>query len=140
MMLLICSFGYAQTRTYTTSGSFVAPAGVTTIQVEAYGGGGGGGYGGTSNKDGAGGGGGGGYSKNTSVAVTAGTIYTITIGSQGNGATTSGTPNGTSGGNTTATFGATTVTANGGIGGFGYSNGGAGGSGGSSIRKKEENK
>ena len=129
--LIISSFGYAQTqRIYTTSGSFVAPAGVTTIQVEAYGAGGGGGYGGTSNKDGGGGGGGGGYSKNTTVSVTAGTLYTITIGAQGAGATTSGTPNGTSGGNTIAIFGATTITANGGIGGFGYSNGGAGGSAG----------
>ncbi|MCF6128171.1 T9SS type A sorting domain-containing protein [Flavobacterium sp. AS60] len=129
--ILLCGFGYAQTtRTYTTSGTFVAPAGVTTIQVDAYGAGGGGGYGGTSNKDGAGGGGGGGFSRNTTVAVTAGTTYTITIGAQGIGATTSGTPNGTSGGNTTAVFGGTTITANGGIGGFGYSNGGAGGSAG----------
>jgi hypothetical protein len=129
--LLLSSLGYAQTtRIYTTSGSFVAPAGVTTIQIEAYGAGGGGGFGGSSNKDGAGGGGGGGYSKNTSVAVTAGTTYTITVGTLGTGSTSSATPNGVNGGASTATFGATTITANGGIGGFGYNNGGAGGSGG----------
>ena len=43
-LLLIVCFGQAQTTLpYTTSGSFVAPAGVSTIQVEAYGAGGGGG-------------------------------------------------------------------------------------------------
>jgi len=129
--LLIVSFGYGQTQIfYTNSGTFTAPAGVTTIQVEAYGAGGGGGYGGTSNKDGGGGGGGGGYSKNTSVSVTAGTTYTITIGAMGTGATSSASPNGVNGGNTSATFGSTTVIAYGGIGGFGYTNGGAGGTGG----------
>ncbi|WP_284651351.1 LamG-like jellyroll fold domain-containing protein [Flavobacterium terrisoli] len=127
----VISLGYGQSQIiYTNSGTFTAPAGVTTIQVEAYGAGGGGGYGGTSNKDGGGGGGGGGYSKNTAVAVTAGTTYTITIGALGAGSTSSATPNGTSGGNTTAVFGATTITAYGGVGGFGYTNGGAGGSGG----------
>ncbi|MFN3753551.1 LamG-like jellyroll fold domain-containing protein [Flavobacterium sp.] len=130
--LFVISLGYTQSQIiYTNSGTFTAPTGVTSIQVEAYGAGGGGGYGGTTNKDGAGGGGGGGYSRNTSIPVTAGTSYTITIGAMGTGATSSASPNGMNGGNTTATFGATTITAYGGIGGFGYSNGGAGGTGGS---------
>nr|WP_294775004.1 LamG-like jellyroll fold domain-containing protein [uncultured Flavobacterium sp.] len=129
--LFVISFGYTQSQImYSTSGTFTAPTGVSSIQVEAYGAGGGGGYGGTSNKDGGGGGGGGGYSKNTSVAVTAGTTYTITIGAKGTGATSSASPNGVNGGNTSAIFGATTVIAYGGVGGFGYSNGGAGGVGG----------
>ncbi|WNM19021.1 LamG-like jellyroll fold domain-containing protein [Flavobacterium capsici] len=129
--LFVINIGYTQTqRIYTTSGTFTPPAGVSTIQVEAYGAGGGGGYGGTSNKDGGGGGGGGGFSKNTSISVSAGTTYTITIGTLGLGSTSSVSPNGGNGGNTTATFGSTTITANGGIGGFGYSNGGAGGTGG----------
>lgn len=129
--LLIVSLSYSQAQIfYANSGTFTAPAGVSTIQVEAYGAGGGGGYGGTSNKDGAGGGAGGGYSKNTTVSVTAGTTYTINIGALGTGATSSASPNGVSGGNTSATFGATTVIAYGGVGGFGYTNGGAGGTGG----------
>ncbi|MEK8180954.1 LamG-like jellyroll fold domain-containing protein [Flavobacterium buctense] len=131
IMFFVISIGYTQSQIiYTNSGTFTAPAGVSTIQVEAYGGGGGGGFGGTSNRDGAGGGGGGGYSRNISVPVIAGTTYTITIGASGTGAISSASPNGVSGGNTTAVFGATTITANGGIGGFGYSNGGAGGIGG----------
>ncbi|NNT72062.1 T9SS type A sorting domain-containing protein [Flavobacterium sp. IMCC34852] len=129
--LFVISLGYTQTQIfYTNSGTFTVPAGVSSIQVEAYGAGGGGGFGGTTNKDGGGGGGGGGYSKNTSVAVTAGTTYSITIGTKGFGATSSASPNGTNGGNTSAIFGSTTVIAYGGIGGFGYSNGGAGGTGG----------
>lgn len=131
LTLLVMSFGYGQSQiSYSNSGTFTVPAGVTTIQVEAYGAGGGGGYGGTSNKDGGGGGGGGGYSKHIAVPVTAGATYTITIGSMGVGATSSASPNGTNGGNTSAIFGSTTVTAYGGVGGFGYANGGAGGTGG----------
>lgn len=134
--LFIVSFSQGQTTTpFTTSGTWTCPAGVTSIQVEAYGAGGGGGYGGTTvNKQGGGGGGGGGYSKNTSITVIPGTTYTITVGTAGAGGSTStgATANGGNGGNTTATFGSTTITANGGTGGKGYNNtptGGAGGTG-----------
>lgn len=123
------------TSTFTTSGTWVCPQGVTSIQVEAYGGGGGGGYGGGSNKFGGGGGGGGAYTKNTAVTVIPGTSYTITVGTGGSGGTTStgATANGSNGTASTATFGVTTVTANPGFGGRGYNNtptGGAGGAGG----------
>lgn len=67
-----------QTDVYSANGSFSVPSGVTSIIVEAWGGGGGGrtgGGGGTAS----GGGGGGGYSKKT-IAVSAGTNYTISVG------------------------------------------------------------
>ena len=124
--LIFVTFSQGQTTApFTTSGTWTCPAGVTSIQVEAYGAGGGGGYGGTTtNRQGGGGGGGGGYSKNTSITVIPGTTYIITIGSAGAGGSTStgATANGGNGGNTTATFGTTTITANGGIGGKGYIN------------------
>jgi hypothetical protein len=118
---------FGQTSAFTTSGSWLCPQGVTSIQVEAYGGGGGGGYGGPTNKYGGGGGGGGGYSKLTSVTVVPGTTYTITVG---NGGIAGVSANGGNGNPSTATFGATTITANGGNGGRSYANGGNGGTGG----------
>ena len=133
-LLLYSFFGVAQTTAiYTTTGTntFVVPAGVTSIQVETYGPGGGGGYGGNSNKYGGGGGGGGAYTINSSVPVTSGNSYAITIGTPGVGGISS-SPNGGNATSTTATFdSATTVTANGGFGGLGYTNGGTGGNGGS---------
>lgn len=126
-MVFLSLDGNAQTTsTFTTSGTWICPQGVTTIQVEAWGAGGAGGNGGASNKNAGGGGGGGGYSKLIEVPVTAGTTYTISVG-------TGGTPNGFvgenggNGGVSTATFGATTVTASGGNGGFGYTNSSTGG-------------
>jgi hypothetical protein len=127
---------YAQSpSTFTTSGTWTCPQGVTSIQVEAWGGGGGGGYGGGTNKYGGGGGGGGAYTKNTSVTVIPGTSYTVTVGTGGAGGSTSNglTANGSNGTASTAVFGATTITANPGLGGKGYNNtptGGAGGIGG----------
>lgn len=103
---------FAQTTTvFTSSGTWTCPAGVTSINVEAYGGGGGGGR---ANRGG--GGGGGGYSATTSIAVTPGAAYTITVGAGGTAGNNTVTLGG-AGGTTTATFGATTVTANGGAGG-----------------------
>jgi hypothetical protein len=119
--LIFVAFSQGQTTTpFTTSGTWTCPAGVTSIQVDAYGAGGGGGYGGATNKYGGGGGGGGGYSKNTLITVIPGTTYTITVGTAGTGGIST-SKNGVTGGNTTATFGSTTITANGGGGGIGYS-------------------
>jgi hypothetical protein len=129
-LLILCFFGlnsYSQTSAFTTSGSWLCPQGVTSIQVEAYGGGGGGGYGGPTNKYGGGGGGGGGYSKLISVTVVPGTTYTITVGT---GGIAGASANGGNGNPSTATFGATTITAAGGNGGKSYANGGNGGIGG----------
>ena len=134
LLLMIVSFGYAQTTiSYTSSGTFIPPAGVTSIQVNAFGAGGGGGHGGSGgSKYGGGGGGGGGFSQNLSITVTAGTSYPITIGTAGTAGTAS---SGGTGGTTTATFGGTTITANGGGGGGGGtgSAGGSAGTGGTGI-------
>ena len=132
-LLMVTSISRGQTtRNYPPSGTtFVAPAGVSTIQVEAYGAGGGGGRGGSSNRNGGGGGGGGAYTINSSVDVIPSRSYTITIGTGGAGGSSGNGGNGTS---TTANFDGTIVTATGGAGGRSHSNGSAGGAGGSGTR------
>lgn len=137
-LILLFSTGkvFAQsTQTFSTSGTFswTCPAGVTSIIVECWGAGGGGGGSDGNNNTKGGGGGGGAYAKNASVTVMPGTTYTITIGGGGTAGTTG---NGGDGGASTATFGATTVTANGGIHGNGGILGsllGAGGAGGAAV-------
>ena len=100
-----------------TSGtSYTAPANCIAIYVEAVGGGGGGA--GTSGGGGGGGGGAGGYCAKYFTVVPAAT-YTYTIGA---GGVAEGT-----GGSTTFTVGATTITSAGGGGGSIESTGGAGG-------------
>jgi hypothetical protein len=83
---------------FLSSGTFTAPAGVTSVAIEAWGGGGGGGGGGGAISDlctlsnfvgpniggGGGGGGSGGYKKAT-VNVTAGNNYAVAVGAGGNG-------------------------------------------------------
>jgi hypothetical protein len=128
-LLIVTSISRGQTQTYTSGGSFITPAGVTTVQVEAYGGGGGGGYGGSSNKNGGGGGGGGAYTLNSALTVIPGTTYPVTIGNGGNGSTSSFS-NGANG----TTTSVSTVSATGGAGGQRYSAGGAGGLGGNGTR------
>ncbi len=63
--------------TYTTSGSFTPPAGVTQVVVECWGAGG---RGGTRTTNGQGGGGGGGAYSRALVPVTPLTPYTVTVG------------------------------------------------------------
>lgn len=131
-LLIVTSITRGQsTQTYPSTGSFVTPAGVTTVKVEAYSGGGGGGRGGSSSKNGGGGGGGGAYTVNNAMAVVPGTSYSLTIGTGGSGSTGGNGGNGTT---TTATFASSTITATGGAGGRSYANGGNGGSGGSGTR------
>jgi hypothetical protein len=113
-------------QTFSANGTWICPTGVTSVTVQCWGGGGGGG--GTNNNTGrsGGGGGGGAFASNNSVAVTAGTTYSIVVGGGGNGGT--GANDGANGGN--SSFGATLVVAAGGSGGD-YANGnGAGGPGG----------
>lgn len=101
---------------FTASGTWICPQGVTSVQVEAWGGGGGGG--GAANFTGyrGAGGGGGAYQKTVSLAVTPGQSYTVTIGNSGIAGST--TVNGGAGGNTTFRLGVTALlTANGGNGG-----------------------
>jgi len=71
-------------QTYTTSGTFTPPAGVTSVIVECWGGGGAGGAA-TGNTAAGGGGAGGSYVKNTSIPVSQGTNYTVTVGTGGVG-------------------------------------------------------
>lgn len=117
----------AQTQTFTSSGTFTVPAGVTTVQVEAWGGGGAGGgvASGFLPPNRAGGGGGGGaYLKNTSVTVIPGSTVTITVGAGGTGV------NGADGNNGGASSFGGLVTVSGGNGGKHGSNSPANGAAG----------
>lgn len=69
--------GLAQSQTFTTSGTFIVPPGVTSITVEAWGGGG---KGGTRTSNGTGGGGGGGGYARKVITVIPGNSYTVTVG------------------------------------------------------------
>ena len=101
---------YGQTTlTFTVSGTFTVPCGVTSITVQCWGGGGGGAGDGTDNASSSGfGGGGGGYVTNI-LSVTAGSTITYTVGTGG----VAGALNGGNGGNTIFS----SITANGGTGG-----------------------
>ncbi len=112
----------ADSKLYTSSGTWTAPTGVTSVDVECWGGGGGGGRGTTKNAGGGGGGGGGGYAKKLSIPVTSGNNYTVTVGTGGASATngSSSSFTGNSSINVTATGGSK-----------GSDNGSSGGSGGS---------
>ena len=76
------------TTTYTASGTFVVPSGVTSITVECWGGGGGGG--GTAVNPSRGGGGGGGSYAKSVISTTGGTSYVVTVGAGGLAGTNSG--------------------------------------------------
>lgn len=65
------------TQSFTTSGSWICPVGVTSVTVECYGGGGAGG--GTVASVGAGGGGAGGAYSTKSISVTPGTKYYFSV-------------------------------------------------------------
>jgi hypothetical protein len=109
----------AVTDTFNASGTWVAPAGVTSVIVEAWGGGGGGHDGSNAGDYGGGGGGGGAYASSV-VTVTPGNSYAITIGAGG--------ANGTPGNNGGATsFDGSTVVAAGGRGAGSTTGGGTGG-------------
>lgn len=114
-------------ETFTSSGSFT-PAVTKTYLIVCVGGGGGGAQG--QNVDGSGdyggGGGGGGELRWVYAELTAGTTYTITVGSGGAGGNGTNAP-GNAGGN--SSFGSVCI-ANGGAGGISAGTGGSGGSGG----------
>lgn len=69
-------------KTFTASGLFGVPHGVTSIKVEAIGGGAGSGGGNFGDQKG-GGGGGGAYAAELTLAVTPGTMFTVTVGAAG---------------------------------------------------------
>ena len=128
------SIGVTVVNTYTSNTTFTVPAGVTSLQVAVAGGGGGGGSNSTSQAAAAGGAGAGGLVYHSSLAVSSGQNYAITIGGGGNGAS-GGTASAGSAGSSSSWGG--TITANGGGAGgagatasAGAGNGGNGGSGG----------
>ena len=116
---------YAATDTFNTSDTWEAPEDVCAVTVHVWGAGGGGA------KDQGGGGGGGGAFASSTITVTPGVEYTVTVGTGGAGATgANGDPGGTGG---DSWFGsASTVMAKGGSGGSGR-NAGDGGAAGDSI-------
>lgn len=83
-----------KTDIITSTQSWTAPAGVTTIELLLVGGGGGGGGTSTTTGHGGGGGGGGGVIQDT-LAVTPGTSYTVTIGAGGAAGSGASGPGGT---------------------------------------------
>jgi hypothetical protein len=79
-LLFVPLFSIAQTSiTFPTTTTWICPAGVTQITIEAWGGGGAGG-GATGFPSAGGGGAGGAYVKNTTLSVTPGSSYNVTVG------------------------------------------------------------
>ena len=106
MLLLLLSNSNLNAQTtvpFNATGTWYCPAGVSTVQVECWAGGGAGG-GATGAPAAGGGGAGGSYVKNTSIAVTAGTTYTVTVGTGGIGGLIAGPKGGDSWFNTTSTI------------------------------------
>lgn len=125
------------TATFNSSGTWTAPAGVTTVDVACWGEGGAGGSSAHGSHSG-GGAGAGEYAGNTSVPVTPGSVYSFTIGAGGAGTSTVFTGDAST--VVTAHFGASSAGQTAGAGGTGstapvHSNGGAGAAGslGSSV-------
>lgn len=121
-------------KRFTSNGTFVVPAGVTTLYVSGCGGGGGGGGGGGSTGNNGTGGGGGGGAGNSAIkqpyTVVPGASIAITIGVAG-AAGTSSSGNGGNGGNGGSTTVGSLVSLSGGSGGVaGTTTTGAGGAGG----------
>ncbi len=107
---------FAQNQTFTSSGTFIVPAGVTSIMVECWGAGGGGSTITKNNRRG--GGGGGGAYASSMVSVIPGNSYGVVVGTGGSASS--------SGGN--SSFNTNTVVAAGGSGGTNNNaTGGAGG-------------
>jgi len=87
-LLFESNFSWGQTYTYTTSGTFTVPAGITSVNVQAWGAGGAGGgayyfiWGG---ETAGGGGAGGSYTSQNATGLTAGSVITVTVGTGGTG-------------------------------------------------------
>jgi len=126
LFVFIITYSWSQsgsTKTFTGNGTFPVPAGVTSIQVQAWGGGGSGG--GASGAPlllgrGAAGGGGGAYASNT-ILVTPGTTLNVVVASQTAGTTGAGI----TGGNSTITGFESSILAAGGSGGDANNAGGS---------------
>ncbi|AWI27107.1 choice-of-anchor D domain-containing protein [Flavobacterium pallidum] len=101
--LLFTALTFGQSQTFSSTGTFTVPAGVTSIRVEAWGGGGAGG-GATGAPSAGGGGAGGAYVRNNAITVIPGTTYTVTVGNGGVGSTANGGAGGSSWFGTTGTI------------------------------------
>lgn len=77
--------GGNNTQTYTSNNTWIAPAGVNSVDAEGWGAGGGGGGSNNSSDTQAGGGGGGAFAKKYGITVTPSTGYTVTVGAAGTG-------------------------------------------------------
>lgn len=124
------------TVVYTTSGSWTAPSGVTSVDCAAWGESGSAANG-TSGSHSGGGAGGGEYAEETTLAVTPGSVYNFTIGTGGTGTATTFPGDSVT---VTAHAGASATTVNGAVGGSGSTNainnpGGHGGNGASGTDK-----
>ena len=108
-------------KLFTSTGSWTAPSGITSVLLTIQGAGGSGGSGNSGGNNTAGGGAGGSYLQSFYYAVTSGNTYTVTIGTGGTGVT--GGADGHDGGSTSFD----SVSVPGGGKGFAYGNGGAGG-------------
>lgn len=111
----------ATTDTVTATGTWVAPAGVFSVTVDAWAGGGGGGKGSFGGNTG-GGGGGGAYSQQTGIRVTPGVTYTVTVGAGGLGGIIGGAAS-TDGGDSWFLSPATVLAKGGGLGSLSFTNG-----------------
>ncbi len=122
--LVFSAASAAETDDYQTPGTYtwVAPPGVSSVTVEAWGGGGAGG-GATGNRAAGGGGAGGQYARRV-VTVVPGNSYAVVVGAGGTGSTGNGQPGGES------RFGTNAVVAKGGAGGEGESSNNRQGAGG----------
>jgi hypothetical protein len=124
-------FVYGTVPTVTTfssgSGTWTAPAGVTSVTVECWGGGGGGQGKDISFNDAGGGGGGGEYASET-ISVTPGNSYPYSVGAKGAAGAPGSASTNQGGAGGTTTFNTTSVVAHGGVGGA-NSGGGLGGTG-----------
>ena len=115
LMAALIMAGLIHAQTFTASGTWTCPAGVTSITVQCWGGGGGGG-GAPNTAASAGNGGAGGSFAQSTVTVVPGTTYNVVVGAGG----TAGANTGANGGNGgTSSFGGTLVVAVGGTGGNG---------------------
>lgn len=119
------------TSTYTVTGTWTAPAGVTSVTVTCIGGGGAGGRSYTTD-GGAGGGGAGGASVTSTLTVVAGTSYSVTVGASKASSTISNTASNNDG-NPSWFSTAATIFAQGGAGGTGVTTAAAGAGGTGSI-------
>lgn len=126
---MILAFNPAGQDAYAATGTWVAPTGVTSVQADVWGaGGGGGGAVGTVGGSGAGGGA---YSGSTTLSVTPGNSYTVTVGTGGpaGGVSAAGTVGNDSWFNSTGTI----LAKGGGGGGAGGGTVGSGGASGSGV-------